>query len=428
MQLQPDPAAAVVAVFGLGRVGLVSAAGFAAMGHIVIGYEVEVERRNAIRLGRAPFVEPELDGLVREAVSSGRLQIAETPAEALKNASYALVCVGTPAGPGGTPDLGQLQTVLSHIAAAVPALTPRQLTIVIRSTVFTGTCESLAEPLFASYPNVSVVMNPEFLREGSAVEDFLNPALIVVGGNDVDAVERVAALYKKFPVEPQRTSSRVAEMIKLSCNAFHAVKVAFANEIGALAAANEVDPQSLFQVFVQDRRLNLSPAYLTPGMPFGGSCLAKDLQNITLGAGRAALSLPLLNSVLESNGRHAKRLVDNILNLEGQHIGLIGLAFKAGIDDTRDSQLVALLESLSAHGRHVRFYDELAQTPGTLKPHHEASLSGLVRWADFLLAGRKLSPNEQKLVEAGGKPVYPLSHLALDAQRTRYNFHSASAG
>ena len=414
-------------MFGLGRIGLVSAAGFATLGHSVIGYELSLERRLSIEAGHAPFVEPGLDGLLQRAITADKLRFARTPEDALWEASIVMVCVGTPAHADGSPDLSQLRQALLQINE-VATRRNRPLIVAIRSTAFPGTCDNLAVPIFDYRPSVSLVVNPEFLREGSAVEDFFHPALIVIGGADSDAVTSVAALYSGLPAKPQLTTTRTAEMTKLACNAFHALKVAFANEIGVLAGLHCIDPGRLSEIFVQDQRLNLSAAYLTPGMPFGGACLPKDLQNLTQGAAKTGLSFPLLDSILQSNREHSVRLLDNISSLVGERIGLIGLAFKPGTDDVRQSQLLALFESLIEEGHAIRYYDHLAQTPESLHTHREDSLERLAEWADLLLVGRPLSDDEQAVVAASGKPARDLNELALATQRLRNTTQVAKAG
>ena len=293
--------------------GCVTAACFARVGHHVTGVDKDSYKVEKVKAGEAPFFEPGLDEAVRDSVASGLLTATTSTEEALRNADVALLCVGTPSERNGNLGLEQLRRVVEEI---VPHLANRQkpLIIAVRSTVFPGTSEDVVESAVAQFPNVRVVSNPEFLREGTAMKDFVEPALIVVGGSDPAAVRRVAGLYSALGIEPCLVSLRTAEMIKYACNAYHAVKICFANEIGALSEAMGVDGREVMGTFCRDMRLNISPAYLKPGFAFGGSCLPKDLRALTYRAGRLDLDLPLLESALPSNQAQLQRAVNRILD------------------------------------------------------------------------------------------------------------------
>src|SRR5580658_1664816 len=295
-----------VAVLGLGYVGCVTAACLAASGHHVCGADRDQHKVDSVRAGQAPFYEPGLEDLVKEGRASGRLTATTVTAEALEDADVALLCVGTPSERNGNLGLDQLRRATQDVAAACQARS-KPLVVAVRSTVFPGTCEQVVMPLTSGIEAIRVVSNPEFLREGVAVKDFMEPALVVVGGNDSAAMQRVASLYAGLDVEPCLVALRTAEMIKYACNAFHAVKIAFANEIGALAARLDVDGLEAMNTLCQDRKLNVSAAYLKPGFAFGGSCLPKDLRALTYRAARLDLKLPLLDSVLTSNDEHLRR-------------------------------------------------------------------------------------------------------------------------
>lgn len=226
----------------------------------------------------------------------------------------------------------------------------------VRSTVFPGTCEKVVVPLFAGQPHIRIVSNPEFLREGVAVKDYMEPSLLVVGGADAESVRQVASLYDGLPVKGCLVSLRTAEMIKYACNAFHALKVAFANEVGALSQALGVDGKEVMQTLCRDEKLNVSAAYLMPGFAFGGSCLPKDLRALNYRARSLDLHLPLLGNVLTSNEEHLQRAMDEVMALPGR-IGIYGLAFKEDTDDLRESPVISLLEYLIGKGRDVRIYD-----------------------------------------------------------------------
>jgi GDP-mannose 6-dehydrogenase len=345
-----------VAVLGLGYVGCVTAACLAKLGHRVIGVDRDEFKVGNVLAGLAPFYEPGLEEIVSETVANGLLQATTSLEEGLSDADIALICVGTPSEPNGNLGLGQLKRVSEEIGALVPTLTKR-LIVVIRSTVFPGTCEEVVWPALGTSRHVAMVSNPEFLREGTAVRDFMEPSLLVVGGHDPDAVEAVADLYRDLPIQACKVTLRTAEMIKYACNCFHAVKIGFANEIGSLCRELDIPAQEVMQTLCTDVKLNISPTYLRPGFAFGGSCLPKDLRALTYRASRLDLHLPLLENVLPSNERHLRRAIDRALALPPGRIGIYGLAFKENTDDLRESPIVTLIENLLGKGRELSVYD-----------------------------------------------------------------------
>ncbi len=248
-----------VAVLGLGYVGCVTAACLAASGHKVCGADRDEHKVSSVRSGRAPFYEPGLEEMVKEACAAGLLTATTVTAEALEDADVALLCVGTPSERNGNIGLDQLRRATEDVAAACKHRT-KPLVVAVRSTVFPGTCEQVVMPLLAGLKHVTVAVNPEFLREGVAVKDFIEPALLVVGGNAPEPMERIAALYAGLEVEACMVTLRTAEMIKYACNAFHAVKIGFANEIGALAEVMGVPPQEVLSTLCRDEKLNISAA------------------------------------------------------------------------------------------------------------------------------------------------------------------------
>jgi len=410
-----------VAVLGLGYVGSVTAAGLAQLGHHVRGADRDELKVRSVMEGRAPFYEPGLEELVRENVAAGRLSASTSTAEALAGAEIALVCVGTPSERSGNLNLEQLRRVTEDIASCGNA--SRSLVVAIRSTVFPGTCEEVVAPALKHLGSAVVVSNPEFLREGCAVRDFLEPSLVVVGGSDEDAVRRVAALYDGLGVAVHLVSLRTAELIKYACNAFHAVKIDFANEIGALAARLEIPADEVMRTLCQDTRLNISPAYLNPGFAFGGSCLPKDLRALNHRATRLDLELPLLSAALPSNERHLHRAIQAVLDLPVERIGVIGLAFKENTDDLRESPVVALLEHLIGKGRQVRVFDphiQLDAIYGSNRnyilnaiPHIgrllDASIDPLLGWAQHLVVTQRLPESLVERIARSGLPVMDLS-------------------
>jgi GDP-mannose 6-dehydrogenase len=391
------------------------------VGHRVVGADRDQFKVDTVRAGRAPFFEPGLEELVRNGVASGRLTASVSLREALAGADVALICVGTPSEKNGNLDLDQLRRVSQEIAESLPGRS-KPLVVAVRSTVYPGTCEDVVWPQMGGSPLVSVVSNPEFLREGAAVRDFMEPSLLVIGGSSPAAVQQVASLYSCLPVEPSIVALRTAEMIKYACNAFHAVKISFANEIGALAGELGIDGAEVMDTLCRDHALNISPAYLKPGFAFGGSCLPKDLRALVYRASRLDLNLPLLESVLPSNHAQLDRAIELALDLPAEHIGVFGLAFKENTDDLRESPVVLLLETLIGKGRKVRVHDphiQLGEIYGSNQryimnaiPHIgnllDGELDAMLKWADQVLVAQKPSPEIQARLEASGKPLVDL--------------------
>jgi GDP-mannose 6-dehydrogenase len=410
-----------IAVFGLGYVGCVTAACLASLDHQVIGVDPDPHKIDNVRKARAPFYEPGLDEIVQATVGDGRFSATASAAEALADADIALLCVGTPSERNGNLGLDQLRRVVRDVAASLDQRS-KPLIVALRSTVFPGTCEDILIPALAGHPEVTAVSNPEFLREGCAVKDFMEPSLVVVGGNEPASVKRVAAIYDRLKVEPCLVSLRTAEMIKYACNAFHAVKIAFANEIGALASRLDVNGLEVMDTLCQDKKLNVSAAYLKPGFAFGGSCLPKDLRALTYRAARLDLKLPLLESTMPSNDRHLDRATQAVLDLKGR-IGMVGLAFKENTDDLRESPVVTLLEYLIGKGREIKIYDphiQLDQIYGSNRdyilnaiPHIGKLLTSgfdeVSAWADHLVVTQKPSRELAAEIEKSGKPVLDLA-------------------
>ena len=411
-----------VAVLGLGYVGSVTAAGLAHLGHQVIGVDRDSYKVESILSGRTPFYEPGLEPLIREGRDTGRLSATCVLEEALAESNIALICVGTPSERNGNLGLEQLRRVAGEIAQHLAGRSTC-LIVAVRSTVFPGTCQEIAASCLGDPGRFAVVSNPEFLREGNAVRDFLDPSLVVIGGENRAAVERVAALYQPLPVEPCLVSLRTAEMIKYACNTFHALKVAFANEVGTLASALDVPAGEVMETLCRDTKLNISPAYLKPGFAFGGSCLPKDLRALVYRAGRLDLDLPLLSTVLPSNERHLHRAVQKVLDLPGERIGVFGLAFKENTDDLRESPVVSLLEQLIGKGRSLRVFDPHIRLEGiygsnqkfllTAIPHIgnllDSDLETTLEWAEHLVITQKPSAEHAARIAQSGVPVLNLA-------------------
>ena len=396
-----------VAVFGLGYVGSVSAACLAASGNTVVGVDVAQAKVDAVRSGLATVGEPQLAELVRTAVDRGHLSATTDVSEAVATTDLGLICVGTPSDPSGRISLVAVERVSEQIGEALRALDGRRYTVVVRSTVQPGTTEEVVVPALerasglAAGRDFGVAVNPEFLREGSAVEDFRSPPKTVIGAEDELSSALVARLYESLPGPVFHTPTRVAETIKYADNAFHALKVTFANEVAELCAAVGVDSHAVFDIVRADTKLNASSAYLSPGFAFGGSCLPKDLRAMLHLARHADVSMPMLEHVLESNERQIDRACRAVLDSGATRVGLFGLAFKAGTDDLRESPLVELAERLLGKGVELQIYDpavDQARLHGANRafiedriPHLagllQPEMAGVAEWAEACVVG-----------------------------------------
>lgn len=355
-----------VSIFGLGYVGCVSAACLAREGHTLIGVDVNPLKVDLIGAGRSPVVEPGLDELIAAAVDAGQLSTTQQAHTAVQASDVSIICVGTPSNANGSLNTSYVASVCQEIGHALATL-DRYHVVVVRSTVLPGTVGEQLIPLLeqasgkVAGSDFGVCMNPEFLREGSALADYYQPAHVIIGASDPQAGELVARLYAGVDAPVVQTTIAVAEMVKYADNAFHATKVAFANEIGAFCKAHGIDARAVMEIFCQDRRLNVSPAYLRPGFAFGGSCLPKDLRALLYRAKERDIECLLLASLLPSNLRQIQRGIALVEQSGCKRIGVLGLSFKAGTDDVRESPMVALIETLVGRGYQVRVYDQHVQ-------------------------------------------------------------------
>ncbi len=365
-----------VSVFGLGYVGCVSAACFAKEEFDVIGVDVSPGKVKRINDGQATILEAGIQELVEEMVAAGRLRATTDVRDAVRTSAISLVCVGTPSRSNGSIDLQYIERVCEQIGAAIKDKAERHV-VVIRSTVLPGTIHDVVVPALERTsgkrygPDFGVASNPEFLREGSSVRDFHEPPFTLIGADHDETHQAVAALYTGIDAPVHLVAVRVAETIKYACNAFHGVKVAFANEIGLFCKALGVDSHEVMRLFCEDRKLNISPAYLRPGFAFGGSCLPKDLRAITYRARQLDVDLPLLSGTLESNTRLIARVADSVLSSGARRVGILGVTFKAGTDDLRESPMITLAERLHGRGLQLAIYDRDVQEANVVGANRE---------------------------------------------------------
>ena len=397
-----------ISIFGLGYVGSVSAACFARDGHQVIGVDVNPLKVAIINDGRSPIVEPHLNELMSESVQAGRLRATTDGAEAVAASDVSLVCVGTPSNVNGSLDLTHIKNSCQQIGVALASIS-RHHVVVVRSTLLPGSIERYVIPTLEVYSgkrapkDFGVAINPEFLREGSSVYDFDNPPFTLIGADDEHVSSLVGHLYSRLNAPLFTLRIKEAEMVKYACNSFHALKVAFANEIGNICKPLEVDSHRVMEVFCQDTKLNLSSYYLKPGFAFGGSCLPKDLRAINYKAKELDLELPLLNSVLLSNERQIERAINMVLETGRKNIGVLGLSFKQGTDDLRESPIVTVIERLLGKGLRLAIYDrdvQLARVFGANKEYIEGEiphiselmhpdLQGVMSFSDVIVIANK---------------------------------------
>jgi len=410
-----------ISIFGMGYVGCVSATCFAEMGHQVLAVEPNETKVALINDGRAPIIEARLEELTASAVRSGRLRASGDWATAVRETELAIVCVGTPSQDNGNIDLSSILRICEQIGEAL-ADKQEYFTVVIRSTVIPGTMEGIVIPRLEQCSgkragiDFGVCMNPEFLREGTSVQDFYDPPKTVIGELNKQSGEKVVELYRNFPGPLVRTDLGTAEMVKYTDNAFHALKITFANEIGNIAQAVGVDSHKLMEIFCLDTKLNLSPYYLKPGFAFGGSCLPKDLRSLNYLAKTKDLPVPVLSAILESNHCQLKKAVKKLISYKQQTLGFLGLSFKEGTDDLRESPVVDLVETMIGKGYKVRIHDSnvsLAKLVGANKRYIEkeiphisellcSSPDELVATSDVLVLASKDKAYEKVLQKLNG--------------------------
>jgi len=374
-----------VSVFGLGYVGSVSAASFAADGHHVVGADVNPDKVAAINAGHSPIVEPGLGDMLQKGVEQRRLRATTDTADAINDTDVSLLCVGTPSKRNGSLDLTYLERVSEQIGEVL-ATKSNYHVVVVRSTVLPGTTHERVIPALERTSGkkygegFGLSVNPEFLREGTALKDFRKPPLTLVGHNHAADASGTIALYQAIDAPLVSTSIRVAEMMKYTSNTWHALKVCFANEIGNLCKRLGIDSHDVMDIFCRDEKLNLSSYYLKPGFAFGGSCLPKDVRALQYRAKEVDVDLPVISQILPSNKLRTQYAFDQILETGKKKIGLLGFSFKAGTDDLRESPIVILAEQLLGKGLSLCIYDKnvsLAKLVGANKEYIEKQIPHL---------------------------------------------------
>ncbi len=370
-----------LSIFGLGYVGCVSAACLARETDVT-GVDVNPLKVEMINAGRSPIVEPGVAELIADRVAAGSLRATTNSRAAVLQTNISLVCVGTPSNPNGSLDLRYVERVCAEIAEALKAKNERH-TVVIRSTMLPGTVDSLIVPTLEKHSgktagtDFDVCVNPEFLREGSSLKDFYSPPFTLIGAENNEIAERVGQLYANIEAPVFLTPLKTAEMVKYTSNCYHALKVAFANEIGNICKAVGVDSHEVMKVFCADTKLNISPYYLKPGFAFGGSCLPKDLRALNYKAKEVDVEAPVLSAILPSNRLQIERAVELVVNTGRKRVGVLGFSFKAGTDDLRESPMVTLIETLVGKGFQLAVYDRdvsMARLVGANKEYIEREI------------------------------------------------------
>lgn len=427
-----------ISVFGLGYVGAVSLACLARDGHDIVGVDIDPNKLELLRRGQAPIVETGIQELTRAVMQSGSVRVTDSVRDAILATDLSFVCVGTPAGSNGNQDLSAITRIAEQIGEVLPEKASRHI-IVIRSTVKPGTIEEVIQPAIERTSGLkagrdfSLCFQPEFLREGTSIDDYDHPPLTVVGTDDPYAVSVLKSVFGHLPCEFVHTSVRTAEMLKYACNAFHAVKVTFANEIGRISQAMGVDPHEVMRMLCMDRQLNISPAYLKPGFAFGGSCLPKDLKALLYAAKIKDVELPMLANVLPSNVAHIEHAIETVLSTGKRSVGMIGLSFKSGTDDLRESPFVVMAERFIGKGLQLCIYDpqvNVARLIGANRrfiqetiPHiaslMSTDLEKLIKESDVLVVAMK-TPEVISALEAHTRPDQILLDLAVLPNRDAF--------
>jgi GDP-mannose 6-dehydrogenase len=413
-----------ISIFGAGYVGAVSAGCLARDGHEVWAVDVNPNKVEQLNAGRSPIVEPGLDALIAAAGRAGRLKATTDAREAVASTDMSFLCVGTPAQPNGALDVTYVSRAAEHIGRALRDKDGFH-SVVMRSTVLPGTTNAVVLPKIEEMSgkkagrDFGAAYYPEFLREGSAIEDYDQPGAIIFGVADDAARDALLELHRQFPVKPRLMSVRSAEAVKYVNNAWHALKISFANEIGLISKALGVDSHDVMDALCSDRRLNISSAYLRPGFAFGGSCLPKDLQALRYGARLADVETPVLDAALKANENQLDAAYRMVEAARRRRVGLIGLSFKPETDDLRSSPLVDLAERLIGRGFQVRIYDpviRLSRLTGANREYVSARLPHVAALLEE--SGARLVSESDVIVVGDRKAARPLLRNAIDDGKT----------
>jgi len=402
-----------ISIFGMGYVGVVSAACLLRDGHQITGVDPAAAKVADLAQGRSPIQEPAVADLLAKGHQAGHLKATTEASEALLGSEMVWICVGTPSGSDGTIDLSSVEAVIKQIGRVLAGSTNCPL-IVVRSTCLPGTTGNRIIPLLEKESgltvgkDLNVVYHPEFLREGTAVDDFVNPPKIVIGESRPGAGDLLAEVYRNYPARMFRLALAEAEMVKYYDNLFHALKMTFANEVATVAKSVGVDARKIAEVFCADTRLNISSHYLRPGPAFGGSCLPKDLRAILRFAAVNSLRLPMLESVLTSNEAQIKNLVARILSYQPRTVGMVGLAFKTNTDDMRESPYVKVAKELIGEGIKLKIYDPVVQ-PDRLIGSNKQQVQKALRHLEELLVS--------SLDDLSTADLIVVNHAIMDADR-----------
>jgi len=432
-----------ISIFGLGYVGCVSMGCLAKNGHTVVGVDVSRAKIETIQSGKSPIVEAEIDEIISDQHRKGLISATDNGIEAVTTTDVSFICVGTPSTPNGHLDLDTVFRVAGEIGKGIERKNGFHV-VVIRSTVLPGTNEkvtAILEERSGKKHDVdfAVVSNPEFLREGTAVKDYYEPSFTLVGSSSARATDIMKEVYKEIHAPFITAEIRVAEMMKYVNNAFHALKITFANEIGNVCKKLDIDSHRLMEIFCLDRKLNLSPYYLKPGFAYGGSCLPKDLKALKTVARDLYIDCPVLENIERSNEIQKKMVLDRILAFDRRHVGFLGLSFKAGTDDLRNSPIVDIIEQLIGKGFKVRIFDRNVRLSQLIGANREYILqkipyisqfitddpAEIINHSDIIVVVNKEKEFKDILEKIdGGKQVFDL--VNLDYERNVDTYHGIS--
>jgi len=397
-----------ISVFGLGYVGTVTAGCFAHDGHQVLGVDLSQTKVDLISRGQSPIIEADIGQIIASTSQAGRLRATNDQAQAVRETELSFICVGTPSQPNGNLDLRYIRRICEQIGQALKQKAARH-TVVIRSTILPGTMRGIVIPILEESSgkkagaDFGVCHNPEFLREGSAVKDFNSPPKTVIGELDKASGDLLAELYGKLDAPLIRTDVEIAEMVKYVDNGWHALKIGYANEIGNICKSLAIDAHEVMKIFCQDRKLNISPAYLLPGFAFGGSCLPKDLRALSYQAKMHDLELPILSAILPSNEMQVARGLQLIIEKGHKRVGVLGFSFKAGTDDLRESPVIEVIERLIGKGYDLRIYDKNVNLASLLGANRDFILNHIPHISRLMVGGVDAVLDHAQTIVIGNK-------------------------